>query len=345
MPGFSARYNVRELVYFEPFGDIRLAVAREKQIKGWLRVKEIALIESLNPNWRDLSVEWRAAAPRVQHKRDCHPETVAATVEGSLRQHWQEQERFFGLAKSARPQNDTNTVLRVLLRVGNNCATLLGDGMHRLPCKVLQFDEIWTYCGKHERFVTGNDSELEVGDQYVFVAMDSETKLVPCFRVGKRNAANSWHFVQDLETRLANRVQLTTDGFGPYPNAVEDAFGSNIDFAQSVKLYSASGATDTRYSPGQFVSALPIPVMGKPNPSLISTSHIERQKLTIRMQLRRFTRLTNVFSKKLANLKAALALHFAWYNISRIHSSLRTTPAMETGIADSIWELSDLMVA
>ena len=115
------------------------------------------------------------------------------------------------------------TVLRVLLRVGNNCATLLDDCMRRLPCKLLQLDEIWTYCGKHERFVTGDDNELEVGDQYVFVAMDSETKLVPCFRVGKRNAANTWHFVQDLETRLSNRVQLTTDGFGPYRNAVESS--------------------------------------------------------------------------------------------------------------------------
>jgi len=207
----------------------------------------------------------------------------------------------------------------------------------------MQADEIWTFVGKKEKRVGRNDNTEEVGDQYVFVAMDSETKLVPSFRVGKRNAANAWHFMQDLESRLARRVQLTTDGFRPYINAVEDAFGPNVDYAQLIKLYGEPQDADKRYSPGEIVSALPIPVTGNPRPYLISTSHIERQNLTIRMQLRRFTRLTNAFSKRLENLKAACALHFAWYNFCRIHQTLRVTPAMAAGVTSELWEVERLI--
>jgi len=173
--------------------------------------------------------------------------------------------------------------------------------------------------------------------------MDSETKLIPNFRVGKRNATNAWYFVQDLQERMANRIQLTSDGFRPYKDAVDDAFGMDVDYAMLVKMYSDSGQTDTRYSPGEIVDVRTIPIMGNPKPRLISTSHIERQNLTIRMQLRRFTRLTNAFSKKLENLKAALSLHFAWYNFCRTHSSLRITPAMAAGIIDTIWSLESLL--
>lgn len=234
------------------------------------------------------------------------------------------------------------TVLRVLLRTGERCGHILNERMRDLPCRFVQADEIWTYCGKKERRLGPDDDPREVGDQYVFVAMDAETKLVPCFRVGKRNAANTWYFVQDLQERLANRVQLTTDGWRPYIPAVEDAFGANVDYAMLVKMYGKDPAEP--YAPAQITSALPIPVTGNPNPRLISTSHIERQNLTIRMQLRRFTRLTNAFSKKLENLKAACALHFAWYNFCRIHSALRVTPAMATGISSEIWPLSSLLV-
>ena len=237
------------------------------------------------------------------------------------------------------------TVMRVLLRVGENCADLLDSKMQSLPCKIMQADEIWTYVGKHERFVTGKDNPAEVGDQYVFVAMDSETKLIPCFRVGKRNAENTWFFVQDLQERLAGRVQLTTDGFRPYLNAVDDAFGIDVDYAMLIKTYQQSGDPDKRYSPGEFVNALPIPVTGNPKSHLISTSHIERQNLTMPMQLRRFTRLTNAFSKKLSHLKAACALHFAWYNFCRIHQTLRVTPAMQAGLTQEIWKIEQLIAA
>jgi IS1 family transposase len=235
------------------------------------------------------------------------------------------------------------TVMRVLLRVGDRCGQILNERMRRLPCRVMQLDEIWTYCGKHERFVTPEDNPVEVGDQYVFVAMDSETKLIPSFRVGKRNATTTWYFVQDLQQRLIGRAQITTDGFKPYINAIDDAFGADVDYAMLIKMYSDSGQPDKRYSPGEFVNALPIPVTGNPKPYLISTSHIERQNLTIRMHLRRFTRLTNAFSKKLENMKAALALHFAHYNFCRIHQTLRVTPAMAAGISGSVWSTSELV--
>jgi IS1 family transposase len=235
------------------------------------------------------------------------------------------------------------TVLRVLLRVGDRCGQILNERMRRLPCKVVQMDEIWTFVAKKEKRVTKDDNPAEVGDQYVFVSMDSESKLIPSFYVGRRSAASAWCFVQDLQTRLSNRVQLTTDGFRPYLPAVEDAFGANVDYAMLIKTYQESGQTDKRYSPGEFVNALPIPVTGNPKPHLISTSHIERQNLTIRMQLRRFTRLTNAFSKKLENLKAACALHFAWYNFCRVHSSLRVTPAMAAGVTETVWLTESLL--
>jgi len=234
------------------------------------------------------------------------------------------------------------TVMRVLLRVGDRCQRLMDRTMRDLPCRLVQVDEIWTYVAKKEGHLTEDDNPFRVGDQYVFVAMDPESKLVPAYRVGKRNAENTWYFMQELKDRLANRVQLTTDGFPAYRPAVEDAFGANIDFAQLIKLY-GDLPDDRRYSPGEFVNALPIPVTGNPKPHLISTSHIERQNLTIRMQLRRFTRLTNAFSKKLENLKAALSLHFAWYNFCRVHSSLRVTPAMEGSIADHVWSIGELI--
>jgi IS1 family transposase len=257
---------------------------------------------------------------------------IGAMVEGSS---IRSVERMTGVHR--------DTVMRLVLRVGGNCGRLLDERMRGLHCRLVQADEIWTYVGKKERRMVQGDDPREVGDQYVFVAMDPETKLVPCFRVGKRNAENTWYFVRDLQERLASRVQLTTDGFRPYIGAVEDAFGANVDYAMLIKMYSESGLADKRYSPGEIVNALPIPVSGNPKPYLISTSHIERQNLTIRMQLRRFTRLTNAFSKKLENLKAACALHFAWYNFCRVHSSLRVTPAMAAGIADEVWALNALL--
>ena len=191
-------------------------------------------------------------------------------------------------------------------------------------------------CAQAVDFKVGHHFGEGQGEQYVFIAIDSETKLIPSFLVGKRNAENAYWLMKDLESRLATRVQLTTDGFRPYVNAVDGAFGMNVDFAMLVKIYSGDETTRERYSPSEIVEAIPIPVMGSPEPQRISTSHVERQNLTIRMQLRRFTRLTNAFSKKLENMRAALALHFAHYNFCRIHQSLRITPAMAAGIIDEV---------
>jgi len=178
--------------------------------------------------------------------------------------------------------------------------------------------------------------------------MDADTKLVISHLIGKRDAATAFHLSSDLKERLAYRVQLTTDGFRPYLNAVEDNFGADIDYAMLVKVYGTeereAGAPEW-YGPPRVIAAMPTPITGKPHPRYISTSYIERQNLTIRMQARRFTRLTNAFSKKLANLKAQVALHFAHYNFVRIHQTLRVTPAMQAGITEHVWELGELLTA
>lgn len=236
------------------------------------------------------------------------------------------------------------TVMRVLLRTGDKCAWLLNEKMRRVPSRLLQVDEIWTFVAKKEKRLNGHDNHAEMGDQYVFVALDAESKLIPSFYVGKRTATTAHYFMADLKSRLAHRVQLTTDGFKPYLMAVEDNFGADIDYAMLIKIFSGNEAERERYSPSDIVDVVPTPVSGNPQLRHISTSFVERQNLTIRMQLRRFTRLTNAFSKKLSYLKAALSLHFAWYNFVRVHQSLRVTPAMQAGISNNVFDFSELIV-
>lgn len=208
----------------------------------------------------------------------------------------------------------------------------------------IQSDEIWTFVGKKQRRVSKDDSP-EVGDAWVFVALDSDTKLIPSFTGGKRSAATTNAFVGDLAHRMANRIQLTTDGFRFYIDAVEKHFGSDVDFGQVIKLYGDYGQHDAagRYSPQPIVEVISKVRQGNPDPEHMSTSHVERQNLTMRMAIRRFTRLTNAFSKKLDNLKAACALHFAYYNFCRVHQTLRVTPAMEAGISDHVWTIAELL--
>jgi IS1 family transposase len=235
-----------------------------------------------------------------------------------------------------------DTICRLLVDTGDRCSDLLDGSMRNLRCGFVQCDEIWTYVGKKQKHV--RDDNPETGDQWVFVAMDAETKLVPVFTVGKRTEETTWYFISDLAERVANRIQITTDGFVFYQRQVEDAFGSEVDFAQLVKLYGEYGQHgNERYSPSPIVEVISKVRSGDPDPAHICTSHIERQNLTMRMQMRRFTRLTNAFSKKLTNLKAACALHFAHYNFCRIHSSLRITPAMAAGLTDHVWGLESLI--
>jgi IS1 family transposase len=238
---------------------------------------------------------------------------------------------------------DRNTINSLLLRTGERCAALLDEWMRQLPCRRLQCDEIWTYVGKKARHVK-QDDPAEFGDQWVYVAIDADTKLVPSYFVGKRSSENTQVFIHDLYRRVAGHIQLTTDAFVFYTKAVEQSFGGDVDYAQLKKLYGDYGQHgNERYSPSPILEVISRTVSGVPDPAHVSTSYVERQNLTIRMQMRRFTRLTNAFSKKLENLKAACALHFAHYNFVRVHSSLRVTPAMAAGIATEVWPLTSLV--
>ena len=209
----------------------------------------------------------------------------------------------------------------------------------------LDIDEIWTYVGKKQRHVSSQDDMNTVGDFWTWVALDAETKLVPSYRVGKRDAATAQAFIADLSVRLANRVQLSSDGLKLYLEAVEASFGADVDYAQIVKSYEAEPIGPGRYSPPKVVSTEKASIAGKPNMKLVSTSYVERNNLTMRMNMRRFTRLTNAFSKKAENLKAAVALHFAHYNFVRRHSSLGkgTTPAIAAGVTSRPWTIAELV--
>lgn len=236
------------------------------------------------------------------------------------------------------------TVLRVLLRAGKHCQKLLDEKMRNIRARFIQVDEMHGYVQVRQKNLDPmRHDDRVMGEQYVFIAIDSETKLVPSFIVGKRSAANCYWLMKDLESRLATRAQITSDGFRPYIDAVDSTFGTNVDYAMLVKTYVGDESSRERYSPSEVVDARPIPIMGDPEMSRISTSHVERQNLTVRMSQRRFTRLTNAFSKKLENMKASLALHFAWYNFCRVHSTLRVTPAMAAGIASEVWTLDALL--
>jgi IS1 family transposase/transposase-like protein len=239
-----------------------------------------------------------------------------------------------------------DTILRLLVLAGERCIALMDTQMRNLQCNRIQADEIWSFVAKKDRNVKVDDPD-EFGNAWVFVAMDAETKLIPSYIVGKRDRATTYAFLSGLRERIAEkyRFQLTTDGFPFYERGVEDVFGGQADFAQIIKIYGDHGQTDAagRYSPAPMIETIVKIRDGRPDPRHISTSYIERQNLTIRMAIRRFTRLTNAFSKKLDNHKAACALHFAYYNFCRIHKSLRVTPAMESGITDHIWTVRELL--
>jgi IS1 family transposase len=238
-----------------------------------------------------------------------------------------------------------DTICRLLVQVGDHCSEIMDSNMRNVRCGYLQCDEIWTYVGKKQRRVRNDDSP-ELGDAWVFVAMDEESKLIPLYTVGKRTRETTIQFLARLKECLSeDRFQITTDGYHFY-RSIQGIFAGQADFAQLIKLFGDYGQFDGpegRYSPSRIGEVISKVVDGRPDPERICTSHVERQNLTMRMQMRRFTRLTNAFSKKLANLKAACALHFAHYNFCRVHSSLRVTPAMAAGISAEIWPLSALL--
>ena len=242
------------------------------------------------------------------------------------------------------------TVLRLLADVGAACAEYQDKTLRNLPCRRIQCDEVWSFCYAKEKNLPDQFSgQFGYGDVWTWTAICADTKLVPSWLVGLRYAEYAYMFMTDLKSRLANRVQLTTDGHKVYLWAIEDAFGADIDYAMLVKLYGAEPAGEARYSPPRCITAEPTVIQGNPDPAHISTSYAERQNLTMRMSMRRFTRLTNAFSRKIENLEHAVALHFMNYNFARPHKTLTpkrsigVTPAMAAGISDHIWSIEEIV--
>jgi IS1 family transposase len=236
-----------------------------------------------------------------------------------------------------------DTVMRLMVEAGTGCKALMDAEMRDLTCKRIQVDEIWAYVAKKQRHLAANDDRSRVGDQWTFVALDPDTKLVPAFRIGKRDLGSATAFMNDLAERLTNRVQLSSDALAAYVEATEDAFGADVDYGQAVKFYEADPVGPGRYSPPHVVRQEKSVVTGRPDPDHISTSLIERQNLTMRMSIRRFTRLTNAFSKKVENHKAAVALHFTHYNFVRWHRTIRCAPAMAAGVSNHLWSMEELV--
>ncbi len=240
-----------------------------------------------------------------------------------------------------------NTVTKLLVDVGEACERYQDVTLRDLKCKRIQCDEIWSFVyAKAKNLPEEMRGMWGVGDVWTWVAMDADSKLVPSWGVGRRDAFTGHAFIRDLAARLAHRVQVTTDGHKVYLEAIEGAFGADVDYAMLVKMYEGDSGknapAERRYSPATCTGSRTQTITGNPDPAHISTSFVERQNLTMRMSMRRFTRLTNGFSKKVENLKAHLALHYMFYNFGRIHKTLRVTPAMEAGKADHVWSLEEI---
>lgn len=261
-------------------------------------------------------------------------QVIAALVEGnSIRA----TVRMTGASK--------NAIQRLLAAIGPACEAYQNHALRNLPCRKIQCDEIWSFCyAKDKNLPQEKQGKFGFGSVWTWTALCADTKLIATWKIGTRGAATAYALMHDLAGRLNHRIQLTTDGHRVYADAVESAFGSEIDYAMLVKIYGADRVeSEARYSPADYVSCRTIPMSGNPKAKDISTSYVERQNLTMRMQMRRFTRLTNAFSKKIDNLGYAVALHFMHYNFCRVHQSLRVTPAMEAGVADHVWSIQEII--
>lgn len=247
--------------------------------------------------------------------------------------------RITGVAKK--------TVMRLVFEVGSFCADYQDRVFRDLKCERIQVDECWSFCYCKEKTVTPKieANNPGAGDAWLWAAIDADTKLVPCWLVGKRDPASARDFIEDLAGRLSNRIQLTSDGLKLYIKAVDKAFGGDIDYAQLVKIYGISEEGEKRYSPSVCLGCESHAVTGNPDPKHINTSYVERHNLSVRMTVRRFTRLTNAFSKKIGNHIAAVALGYFAYNFIKIHRTLRMTPAMAAGVTGRLWNVEDLVAA
>lgn len=235
------------------------------------------------------------------------------------------------------------TVLKLLAELGEACMAYHDEHVRGLNCKRIQCDEIWSFVGAKMKNTSEEKLALGWGDVWTWTALDADSKLMVSYHVGQRGADAARAFMEDVALRINSRVQITTDGHRAYVEAIEGAFGMDVDYAMLIKLYGNPVNPDSRYSPGEVIGTETVHVTGNPDPKHISTSYVERQNLTMRMSMRRFTRLTNGFSKKAENHQAAIALHYMHYNYCRIHQTLRVTPAMEAGIADHVWSIEELV--
>jgi IS1 family transposase len=244
--------------------------------------------------------------------------------------------RMTGIAK--------NTIVKLLAEIGAVCEAYQNKALRNLKSKRIQCDEIWSFVYAKQKNVTPEIAAKQTaGDIWTWTALDADSKLIVSWMIGGRDAGTAKHFMDDLAGRLASRVQLTTDGHRVYLNAVESAFGSEIDYAMLVKIYGTDPTDDSKYSPAECIDCKPVAISGHPDPRHISTSFVERQNLSMRMMIRRFTRLTNAFSKKVENHAAMLALYFFYYNFCRVHQTLRVTPAMEAGVSDHVWSIEEMV--
>jgi len=238
-----------------------------------------------------------------------------------------------------------NTIDKLLVELGSACLDYQDRTLRKLPCKRIQVDECWAFCYAKAKNVTPEIKEKNpfAGDAWTWAAIDADTKLIPCWIIGPRDGVTARIFVNDLADRLTDRIQLTSDGLNAYLLAVEKAFRGDVDYAMLVKVYGAVNDGEKRYSPAQCLGAEKHAIVGCPDPAHVSTSYIERANLTMRMGMRRFTRLTNAFSKKIENHSAAVALHMMHYNFSRIHMTLKVIPAMAAGVTNKLWEIEDII--
>jgi IS1 family transposase len=237
-----------------------------------------------------------------------------------------------------------NTVTKLLIDAGTVCLAFHDVEVRGVRAQRVQVDEIWSFTyAKQKNVETAKAAPDGAGDTWTWTAIDADSKVIVSWLVGGRNAVSANFFVNDLASRLRNRIQLTSDGLKLYLDAVEDAFGADVDYAQLVKLYGASGENETRYSPAKCLGCIPTEVTGDPDPKHISTSYVERQNLTMRMHMRRFTRLTNGFSKKIENHVHMVALYTVFYNWTKIHKTLRVTPAMQAGLATHVWTMEEIV--
>jgi IS1 family transposase len=258
---------------------------------------------------------------------------VAALVEGN------------SIRATARMTNVSKpTILKLLAQLGDACTQFHDRAVRGLRSKRIECDEIWQFCyAKQKNVPESKRGTFGFGDVWTWTALDSDSKLIVSWAVGGRDAGTAYEFMMDVASRIRTRVQLTTDGHRVYVNAVEDAFGADVDYAMLTKIYGAPRENETRYSPAKILSSKTEVIKGNPDPKFISTSYVERQNLTMRMHMRRFTRLTNAFSKKVENHMAAVALHYVWYNFVRVHKTLRVTPAMEAGIVEHVWSIAQIV--